>query len=73
MVPVIFAAWVAVSVFVVWVLVSRSAIHWWERRSAKASATELPPPTPEELMEAQSLGLMPKRPNPTEPSKWGGR
>lgn len=66
MVPVwVLALVVAMAVFVVWVVLANSALRWREERLAKTSAPDLPPLSPEELMEAQSLGLIqPTRPDP---------
>lgn len=64
----ILAAAFAALVFVAWVALATLAQKRWAERSAMAS-TQLPEPTPEELMEARSLGLIPQRPNPTVPTR----
>ena len=63
--PWILAVWGAASVFVLWL----ALVSVVRKRTAKPSvAPDYPAPTPEELMEAQSLGLVPRRPNPTVPT-----
>jgi len=54
------AVWAALSVFVVWVAAVRGTSRWLARRRvAQSLETQVPEPTPEEILEAQRLGLIP--------------
>ena len=63
---VILALWGAASVFVLWVALASIARERWARRTAPATPTGpvaaeefVPDPTPEEILQAQALGLIP--------------
>jgi hypothetical protein len=67
----VLAIWGAASVFVLWLaLVSIVRRHWQRRQEAQwAQAVQnVPEPTPEEILEAQALGLLPRRPDPGQRS-----
>ena len=56
--------------FVVWLALISVALKRWERRRVVRSVrSNVPDPTPEEILEAQSLGLM----MPTGPDPGGSR
>lgn len=56
----IVALWGAASVFVAWLALASLARRWWARRQlAQSVQMNVPDPTPEEILEAQALGLIP--------------
>jgi hypothetical protein len=62
---VILALWASASVFVVWLALVSTVRKRMASRSQPGAALQLEAPTPQELMEAQSLGLIrPERPDP---------
>lgn len=59
---VILALWAAATVLVVWLAAASLVRTRWARRAARATGetrSDVPEPTPEELMEARSMGLLP--------------
>lgn len=50
----------AAAVFAAWLAVASVVRRWWARRQiAQAVRSNVPDPTPEEIREAQELGLIP--------------
>jgi len=67
----VLATWAAVSVFVLWLALVSVVRKRVERKSSgrRTSVTDAPEPTAQEILEAQSLGLLPTGPDPGRRSR----